>query len=136
MRAVEAAGEQWTPMRAGVYDVLARSGKPSSAYDIADELSRARGKRVAPNSVYRILDLLVRSNVAQRIESANAFMANKHPGCRHDCVFLICDVCGETAHVDDDTLGDNMRRLSVGAGFAPTRSVLEVRGLCQRCAAS
>ena len=31
---------------------------------------RARGKRVAPNSVYRILDLFVASNLATRVRKA------------------------------------------------------------------
>jgi Fur family zinc uptake transcriptional regulator len=54
-------------------------------------VGQRRGKRVAANSVYRILDLFVRTNLARRAESANAYVANPHPGCRHDCIFLICD---------------------------------------------
>eukprot|EP01041_Mallomonas_annulata_P025295 gene25295-46286_t len=46
------AGEQWTEMRADIFDVLATFEKPASAYDIADLVSQKRGKRVAPNSVY------------------------------------------------------------------------------------
>ena len=65
--------------------------KPASAYDIAEAVSKARGKRVAANSVYRILDLFVGTNLARRVESANAYVANAHPGCLHDCIFLICD---------------------------------------------
>ena len=88
------SGEQWTDMRAQVFETLAAQDKPASAYDIAEALSRSRGKRVAANSVYRILDLFVRTNLARRVESANAYVANSHPGCRHDCIFLICDNCG------------------------------------------
>ena len=67
-------------------------------------VSAPRGKRVAANSVYRILDLFVRTNLARRVESANAYVANSHPGCRHDCIFLICDCCGRAVHLDDDRL--------------------------------
>jgi Fur family zinc uptake transcriptional regulator len=52
--------------------------------------------------VYRILDLFVGANLASRVESANAYVANEHPGCLHDCIFLICDNCGQTTHLDDD----------------------------------
>ena len=69
-----------------------------------ESVSSLRGKRVAPNSVYRILDLFVRTNLARRVESANAYIANSHPGCRHDCIFLICDDCGQAVHIDDDAL--------------------------------
>jgi Fur family zinc uptake transcriptional regulator len=100
-RVLEAAGEQWTAMRADVFRVLSAYDKPASAYDIAEAVGNARGKRVAANSVYRILDLFVRTNLANRIESANAYLANSHPGCRHDCIFLICDDCGRRAYHDD-----------------------------------
>ena len=63
--ALTAAGEQWTDMRADIFAVLATFEKPASAYDIADLVSQKRGKRVAPNSVYRILDLFVANNLAQ-----------------------------------------------------------------------
>ena len=45
--ALTEAGEQWTGMRAAVFEELARHDRPASAYDIADNLSAARGKRVA-----------------------------------------------------------------------------------------
>jgi Fur family zinc uptake transcriptional regulator len=57
-------GEQWTDMRAAVFEALASFDKPASAYDIAEAVSAARGKRVAANSVYRILDLFVGTNLA------------------------------------------------------------------------
>lgn len=127
------AGEQWTGMRAAVFEELARHDRPASAYDIADNLSAARGKRVAPNSVYRILDLFVRTNLANRIESANAYLVNSHPGCRHDCIFLICDDCGAASHFDDDKLTDALRKAGQDAGFSNVRPVIELRGLCADC---
>ncbi|HEX8842403.1 MAG TPA: transcriptional repressor, partial [Sphingomicrobium sp.] len=97
-------GEQWTDMRASVFDALASFDKPASAYDIAEAVSKAQGRRVAANSVYRILDLFVNANLARRVESANAYVANHHPECLHDCICLICDSCGQTVHLDDDSL--------------------------------
>ncbi|MFC3098309.1 Fur family transcriptional regulator [Alteraurantiacibacter palmitatis] len=132
-RVLEAAGEQWTAMREDVFRVLSSYDKPASAYDIADGVGQARGKRVAPNSVYRILDLFVRTNLANRIESANAYLANTHPGCRHDCIFLICDDCGAASHLDDDRLTGALREAGVRAGFANVRPVVELRGLCADC---
>lgn len=129
------AGEQWTEMRADVFEALAPRDRPVSAYDIAEALTAKRGKRVAPNSVYRILDLFVRNNLANRIESANAYLANTHPGCRHDCIFLICDSCGLATHLDDDKLTGALREAGQNAGFAQVRPVVELRGLCDGCAA-
>jgi Fur family transcriptional regulator, zinc uptake regulator len=130
---MEKSGEQWTQMRAAVFDALASFDKPASAYDIADKVSRDQGRRVAANSVYRILDLFVGANLARRVESANAYIANDHPGCLHDCIFLICDNCGQTTHIDNDSLSGGVREAAKEAGFAPVRPVIEVRGRCGEC---
>ena len=127
------SGEQWTDMRSAVFEALASFDKPASAYDIAEAVSTARGKRVAANSVYRILDLFVGSNLARRVESANAYVANAHPDCLHDCIFLICDNCGQTVHIDDDSLSGGVRDAAKSAGFSAPRPVIEVRGTCGDC---
>ena len=126
-------GEQWTDMRQSVFDALAKFERPASAYDIAEAVSKAQGRRVAANSVYRILDLFVQSNLAMRVESANAYVANQHPGCLHDCIFLICDSCGQTTHLDDDNVTTGVREAAANAGFAASRPVIEVRGKCGDC---
>jgi len=127
------SGEQWTEMRGDVFAALAARDRPSSAYDIAEHVSALRGKRVAANSVYRILDLFVRTNLARRVESANAYVANSHPGCRHDCIFLICDSCGQIVHLDDDKLTGALVAAAKAAGFADVRPVVELRGMCEAC---
>ena len=130
---LEKAGEQWTPMRESVFEALRGFAKPASAYDIADAVSKAQGRRVAANTVYRILDLFVGSNLARRVESENAYVANAHPDCLHDCIFLVCDRCGQTTHLDDDRLTRGVREAATAAGFAPERPVIEVRGTCGAC---
>lgn len=130
---LERAGEQWTQMRESVFRALAGFEKPASAYDIAEAVSRAEERRVAANSVYRILDLFVAANVASRVESANAYVANAHPDCLHDCIFLVCDSCGQTVHLDDDHITNRVREAAQAAGFTPERPVIEVRGRCAAC---
>lgn len=131
-----ADGEQWTEMRAHVFEILAHAGQPVSAYEVAERLSGIMGRRIAPNSVYRILDLFVARNLALRIESRNAFLANDHPGCIHDCIFLICDSCGATTHMDDDKTAKAVRRAAAKGGFQASRPIIEVRGTCGECVAS
>ena len=126
-------GEQWTGMRAAVFDALASFDKPASAYDVAEQVSKNEGRRIAANSVYRILDLFVGANLARRVESANAYIANQHPGCLHDCIFLICDTCGQAVHIDDDKLTSGVREAARTAGFSAPRPVIEVRGTCGDC---
>src|SRR6266496_6845630 len=131
--AMEKSGEQWTAMRESVFDALASFAKPASAYAIAEKVSQTQGRRVAANSVYRILDLFVGANLARRVESANAYVANDHPDCLHDCIFLICDNCGQAVHIDDDSLSVGVRQAAKSAGFSAPRPVIEVRGTCGDC---
>ena len=126
-------GEQWTDMREAVFDALSGFDRPASAYDIAEAVSNSQGRRVAANSVYRILDLFVGSNLARRVESANAYVANDHPDCLHDCIFLICDSCGQAVHIDNDALSGGVRKAAESAGFSAQRPVIEVRGTCGDC---
>lgn len=132
-QALERAGEQWTEMRQSVFQTLTGFGRPASAYDIAEEVSKREGRRVAANSVYRILDLFVGANLVRRVESANAYVANEHPDCLHDCIFLVCDNCGQTTHIDDDTIASEVRSAATRTGFAPVRPVIEVHGRCSDC---
>ena len=130
---LEKSGEQWTAMRAQIFEALAGFDKPASAYDIAEAVSKTAGRRVAANSVYRILDLFVGANLARRVESSNAYIANAHPDCLHDCIFLVCDSCGQTTHIDDDSITKTVRAAARGTGFSPERPVIEVRGKCADC---
>lgn len=131
---LEKSGEQWTAMREGVFRALTGFTKPASAYDIAEAMSRSEDRRVAANSVYRILDLFVGANLASRVESANAYVANAHPDCLHDCIFLVCDACGQMTHLDDDRITQGVRSAASAAGFQAERPVIEVRGKCSDCA--
>ncbi len=130
---LEKSGEQWTSMRAQIFAALSGFDKPASAYDIAEAVSKSEGRRVAANSVYRILDLFVGANLARRVESSNAYIANAHPDCLHDCIFLVCDTCGQTVHLDDDKITNGVRSAAEATGFSPVRPVIEVRGKCAAC---
>ena len=130
---LQAKGEQWTEMRSAVFEALAGFDRPASAYDIAEAVSKSQERRVAANSVYRILDLFVGANLARRVESSNAYVANQHPDCLHDCIFLICDTCGQAVHIDDDKVAGGIRDAAANAGFAAKRPVIEVRGTCEDC---
>jgi Fur family zinc uptake transcriptional regulator len=72
----------------------------------------------------------------RRVESANAYVTNEHPDCLHDCIFLVCDNCGQTTHIDDDSIASNVRGAAAKTGFAPERPVIEVHGRCSDCAES
>jgi Fur family zinc uptake transcriptional regulator len=133
--ALSASGVQWTELRQQVFEALSGSGRAVSAYDVSDAVSQRLGRRIAANSVYRILDLFVATNLAKRVESRNAYVANVHPACAHDCIFLICETCGGIDHLDDDQLADDMRARAAAHGFVAKRPALELLGTCRACQA-
>lgn len=128
-------GEKWTETRAAVFETLASFDRPASIYDIAGRMTEER-RRIPANSVYRILDLLVTHDIVKRVESANAYVPNAHPGCFHDCIFLVCDQCRAIEHIDDDAFARRLRSAASANGFVPRRPVIEVHGLCGSCAGS
>ena len=122
-----------TRNQALVLETLSTSEGPLSAYGILDKL-RDAGFR-APLQVYRALEKLVELGMVHRLESLNAFVACRHPGCEsHETIaFAICDSCGQVREIGDADLGARLRVIARQAGFRPARSVVEMHGLCRNC---
>ncbi len=119
-----------------VMGALTKSDGPLSAYTILDQL-RDDGFR-APLQVYRALDKLVEFGLVHRLESLNAFVACRHPGCDdHETIaFMICETCGLVREISDDALAKRLESLAGDAGFAPKKTTIELRGICNSCQAA
>ena len=117
-----------------VFGALSRAEGPLSAYTILDQL-RDDGFR-APLQVYRALDKLVETGMVHRLESLNAFVACRHPGCdSHETIaFAICETCGKVTEISDEALETRLRELAREDGFTVRKAVVELRGLCAGCA--
>ncbi|MFP1633371.1 Fur family transcriptional regulator [Zhengella sp. ZM62] len=130
------ATEGLTRNQALVLETLSGAEGPLSAYAILDML-RESGFR-APLQVYRALEKLVDLGMVHRLESLNAFVACRHPGCdSHETIaFAICDRCGHVAEISDEDLTARLRAIAGAAGFQPAKSVVEIHGLCRDCRAA
>lgn len=119
-----------------VMDALSQSDSPLSAYTILDRL-RDHGFR-APLQVYRALDRLVEFGLVHRLESLNAFVACRHPGCdSHETIaFMICETCGLVNEISDTALARQLQNLAGDADFALNKSTVELRGICASCKAA
>lgn len=117
-----------------VFGALSRADGPLSAYTILDQL-RDEGFR-APLQVYRALDKLVETGMVHRLESLNAFVACRHPGCdsRETIAFTICETCGHVTELSDAALETRLGELASQDGFKVKRAVVELRGVCAGCA--
>jgi Fur family zinc uptake transcriptional regulator len=133
--AFEARGARLTELREALLRTLAENHEALGAYDIIERL-RARGRDVAPISVYRILDMLLQTGLVHRIESRNAFVAchGSHDADGAPVLFLVCEKCGNVAESPDGKLAEELAERAGRVGFRPHGSVLEVSGLCRHCA--
>jgi Fur family zinc uptake transcriptional regulator len=122
-----------TPARRAVLDLLAGAERPLSAYAIAEQLSATRERAVAPVAVYRSLRFLIGRGLVVRLESLNAFICCAHPDVDHDCVFLLCQRCGQAIEIIDHRLRRRLDDDASAEKFLPARRIIEVQGLCRDC---
>jgi Fur family zinc uptake transcriptional regulator len=127
-------GFQLTPLRRRVLDIFSDREAPLGAYAILEELSRREGKQVAPPTVYRTLDFFLEHGFVHKIESLNAYAPCEHLGHAHHGMLLICEACGRSEEVEDEATLSAILKSAAAVGFAPSRVMIEAKGLCRRCA--
>ena len=132
-------GVRITPARRRVLELVWRRHAPIGAYDILSEMQRdvekagKSGAKVAPPTVYRALDFLMKQGLVHKIESQNAYIGCSHPGESHDCGFLICRECGAALEIEDNRLSALLSELASRHDFEPRRRTVEIVGLCPAC---
>ena len=137
-------GLRWTPLRAEVFELVWAHHRPVRAYDILENLSKARSQaaeddartRVAPPTVYRALDFLLEHGLIHRIDSLNAFVGCGQIGHTDKTYFLICRDCGEAAEIHDAALTAALATCAKNADFMVERETVEIAGLCPKCRAA
>ena len=117
-----------------VLSVLEESSIPLSAYTILERLGE-HGLR-APPQVYRALDKLLDLGLAHKLASMNSFLACQHTQCGSHQVtsFDICDGCEQVSEILNTEFERQLNSLAKDVGLQPTRSTIEIHGLCDQCA--
>ncbi|MFT4047789.1 MAG: Fur family transcriptional regulator [Solimonas sp.] len=132
----EARGLRFTSIRRDVYAAMLRQRRPLSAYQLLELMQAQQQKRLAPLTVYRVLDFLVDSGLVHKLETAHSFVACEHPDEAHQSLYLLCTDCGSTEEVATGKLARLIDREASERHFQPSRQVLEVEGLCAACSAA
>jgi Fur family zinc uptake transcriptional regulator len=119
-----------------VLNVLEESSIPLSAYTILERLGE-HGLR-APPQVYRALDKLLDLGLAHKLASMNSFLACQHTQCGSHQVtsFAICDGCEQVSEIINTEFERQLNSLAKDVGLQPTRSTIEIHGLCDQCSSS
>lgn len=132
IRTLQAQGYKATKPRRLVLQILEESERPLSPYDIQAILCR-RGKHLNHVTIYRILDLLCRLNLAHKVLSSGGFVKcslDAAAGCHR---FMVCQQCGAIQEFADEALCQNENKFARSLGFHTEHHLSEFSGLCSHC---
>jgi Fur family ferric uptake transcriptional regulator len=121
-----------TAQRLAIADVLLESVRHLSVEDVAEELDTRR-LRVGTATVYRTLELLVRSGLVVERDFGEGFRryepARDAPHHEH----LICLRCGAVREFRDERLERMTTLLAEAHGYIRQRHRLVIHGVCEAC---
>lgn len=94
---------------------------------------RERGHDVSRATVYRTLELLVRSGLVrkQRVGARGQLFEHMHPGQQHD--HLVCSACGRVVEFVSPGITALQAEICRAHGFSPAHHQLQITGLCNAC---
>jgi Fe2+/Zn2+ uptake regulation proteins len=132
IRVLQAQGYKVTKPRRQVLEVLEKAEKPLSPYDIQG-LLKEKGKYLNHVTIYRILDLFCRLNLAHRVLSSGGFVKcslGDKEGCHR---FMVCRRCGVIQEFADKELCQGEGEIAQNFGFHTEYHFSESSGLCSNC---
>ena len=132
IRILQAQGYKATKPRKSVLEVLGETERPLSPYDIQGIL-RTRGKHLNHVTIYRILDLLCRLNLAHKMLSNGGFVKCRLDGGEGCHRFMVCQECGAIQEFADPGLCQGENEFAHDLGFHTEHHLSEFSGLCSRC---
>ena len=122
-----------TQQREAVANVVFASDGHRSVDEIEGEL-RGRDERIGKATIYRTLDLLVRSRLVAEHDFGEGFKRYEHRLSEHPVhEHLICLECGKVTEFESNELYGVENRVRQEHGFQPVRRRLEIYGLCKEC---
>jgi len=125
-----------TPQREAVADVVFTTDEHLSVDDIERSL-RASGDRIGKATIYRTLDLLVRSTLVAEHDFGEGFKRYEHRLSRQpDHDHLICLECGGVTEFNSSELRRLQGEIAQLHDFRASRHKLEIYGLCGSCRAA
>lgn len=124
---------RFTAHRSTIYDLLRHQKKPIGAYELIELYARKFGRRPAPMMIYRALDFLMEENLVRKIASQNLFIACTHPSAAHQCLFFVCENCGNARETEIVAIDKALAASAAKAGFLMHKRLIEVEGLCSAC---
>lgn len=125
-----------TQQREVVADVVFGSAEHLSVEEIEAELKK-RGERIGKATIYRTMEILVRSGMVEDHDFGDGFKRYEHlfgqqPVHEH----LICTHCRKVVEFRRREIARIQNEVAREHGFLPARHRLEIYGLCPECQAN
>lgn len=122
-----------TQQREAISQVVFSSTEHLSVEEIEGRLRRG-GDRIGKATIYRTLDLLVRSRLVAEHDFGEGFKRYEHRLSREPVhEHLICLECGAVIEFQSWEVQEVRARITAQHGFRATRHKLEIYGLCRSC---
>jgi Fur family ferric uptake transcriptional regulator len=132
-RYLREAGLPVTQQRERVAEIVFGSDAHLSVDEIEQQL-RAEGDRIGKATVYRTLDLLVKSRLVEEHDFGEGFKRYEHRLSREpEHEHLICLECGKVIEIRCQEIAAVETRVRAEHGFVPARHRLEIHGVCLEC---
>ena len=122
-----------TQQREAVADVVFSSPEHLSVEDIEERLRQA-GEKTGKATIYRALEMLVKSGLVAEHDFGEGFKRYEHlfgQGPAHE--HLICTECGTVAEIQSPDLLRLHEEVARQHDFRPVRFRIQIYGLCQAC---
>jgi Fur family ferric uptake transcriptional regulator len=135
LTALRARGKRLTRQRRLVWDVLvAGDGEHLSAEAVIARV-QAKMPGLHTSTVYRNLETLVDEGLVRRtnLGGDRAYCEPRHDHRHHH---IVCEGCGEVAHLHDDVLGRLPARIEAASRFTLGDSEVTFFGTCATCRAT
>ena len=122
-----------TPQREAVADAIFSSEGHLSVEDI-EMLLRGTGERIGKATIYRTVEILVRSGLVEEHDFGEGFKRYEHlfgqaPVREH----LVCTECGKVQAINSTELARVQREVAEQYDFMPARYRLAIYGICKDC---
>jgi Fur family transcriptional regulator, ferric uptake regulator len=125
-----------TQQREAIAEVVFGASDRLSVEDLEARL-RERGERIGKATIYRTLEMLVKSGLVAEHDFGEGFKRYEHLfGQKPVREHLVCTECGEVQEIHSTELVRVQEEEAKRLGFLPHRYRLQIYGLCARCQAS
>jgi len=121
-----------TPQRKSIFTRIADSHEHWEVEDLIYEF-RNENERISRATVYRTLDILVDYGFVRKVDFGEGRFRYEYIAEQGHHDHLICEQCGEIMEFLDEDLERRQRELCRERGFQPTKHVLQIYGICQKC---